>query len=259
MDSVQAIAGKHVGIVGLGALGSTVALELARNGVGKLTFVDFDFVDPSTVRRWALGTSAFGKNKAYALKDFLAVEYPWTDYVPINMKLGETSEAGGSDQFDDISSLISSLDVVIDLSTEDAANQLLSDLAQLHGKSYVCASATPGAWGGLIFQWRPDRGDRCWMCMRSLIYPDWAGLPPADPEGDNQPPGCPARTFTGSSFDLGEIALEAVRTVVSICGHHGGYVDTPWQLSVCKMRDGAARTLPQWSAHEIPKRPGCSC
>lgn len=41
----------HVGIAGLGGLGSNIAIMLARMGVGHLTLVDFDVVEPSNLNR----------------------------------------------------------------------------------------------------------------------------------------------------------------------------------------------------------------
>src|SRR3546814_15154931 len=40
---------------GLGAIGAPAAIELARAGLGKLTLVDHDIVEPATVRRWVYG------------------------------------------------------------------------------------------------------------------------------------------------------------------------------------------------------------
>src|SRR3989442_5021915 len=41
----------HVAIVGCGALGSFQAEALARAGVGRLTIIDRDYVEPSTLQR----------------------------------------------------------------------------------------------------------------------------------------------------------------------------------------------------------------
>ena len=40
-----------IGIAGLGGLGSTIAIALARVGIGKLILVDFDIVEPSNLNR----------------------------------------------------------------------------------------------------------------------------------------------------------------------------------------------------------------
>lgn len=64
------IAGGHVLVAGLGAVGSFAVEALAREGVGRLTLVDFDVVEPSNVNRqlYALHSTA-GQPKA-----MLAVE-----------------------------------------------------------------------------------------------------------------------------------------------------------------------------------------
>ena len=94
--------------------------------------------------------------------------------------------------------------------------------------------------------------------MRSSLYPDFDHLPAADPAGLLQPPGCAARTFTGTSFDLCEIVNEAARVT---CGlFDGGYPVTEWQLGVCDLRQAdGTRIPPSWSAVEISAREGCAC
>src|SRR3972149_8786386 len=47
----QKVKGSVVGIAGLGGLGSSVAVALARIGVGSLILVDFDVVEPSNLNR----------------------------------------------------------------------------------------------------------------------------------------------------------------------------------------------------------------
>ncbi|WP_300427469.1 molybdopterin-synthase adenylyltransferase MoeB [uncultured Thalassolituus sp.] len=51
VEGQEAIAGAHVLIVGLGGLGSPVALYLAASGVGRLTLVDDDVVEVSNLQR----------------------------------------------------------------------------------------------------------------------------------------------------------------------------------------------------------------
>src|ERR1700680_2092218 len=65
----------HVAIVGCGALGSFQAEALARAGVGRLTIVDRDFVEPSNLQRqWLFDESdaAVGLPKAIAAERSLA-------------------------------------------------------------------------------------------------------------------------------------------------------------------------------------------
>ena len=64
-DNLNKLAKAHVFIAGVGGVGSAVAEALARSGVGELTLVDFDKVDPSNLNRQLVAlTSTLGMNKA---------------------------------------------------------------------------------------------------------------------------------------------------------------------------------------------------
>ncbi len=69
----------HVGIAGCGGLGSTVAVALARSGVGKLTLVDFDVVEPSNLNRQQYFIDQIGLPKIDALAANLARINPYVD------------------------------------------------------------------------------------------------------------------------------------------------------------------------------------
>ena len=58
----------HVGIAGLGGLGSNIAINLARAGVGHLHLVDFDSVDVTNLNRQYYEISHIGKPKTEALE-----------------------------------------------------------------------------------------------------------------------------------------------------------------------------------------------
>jgi sulfur carrier protein ThiS adenylyltransferase len=56
-----------VGIAGLGGLGSTVAVALARTGVGRLVIADFDRVDEGNLNRQHYFVDQVGQSKVEAL------------------------------------------------------------------------------------------------------------------------------------------------------------------------------------------------
>jgi sulfur carrier protein ThiS adenylyltransferase len=62
----------RVGIAGCGGLGSTVAVALARSGVGRLVLVDFDVVEPSNLNRQQYFVDQIGLPKVEALAANLA-------------------------------------------------------------------------------------------------------------------------------------------------------------------------------------------
>ncbi|OIP66300.1 MAG: thiamine biosynthesis protein ThiF [Nitrospirae bacterium CG_4_9_14_3_um_filter_53_35] len=55
-----------VGIAGLGGLGSTVAVALARLGIGELILTDYDVVEPSNLNRQQYFTDQIGMSKVEA-------------------------------------------------------------------------------------------------------------------------------------------------------------------------------------------------
>ena len=66
----------RVGIAGLGGLGSRIALDLARSGVGCLHLVDFDEVEPSNLNRQQYRIAHLGMPKTQALRAQIAEVAP---------------------------------------------------------------------------------------------------------------------------------------------------------------------------------------
>ena len=57
----------HIGVAGLGGLGSNIVCALARSGIGYLTLADFDVVELSNINRQIYTLSDIGEKKAEAL------------------------------------------------------------------------------------------------------------------------------------------------------------------------------------------------
>lgn len=70
----------HIGIAGLGGLGSHVAVMLARLGIGELTLVDFDVVDETNIHRQRYELADIGKPKTLALYEQLMRINPYSAY-----------------------------------------------------------------------------------------------------------------------------------------------------------------------------------
>jgi len=66
-----------VGIAGLGGLGSSVAIALARTGVGTLVLADFDLVEPSNLNRQQYFLEHLGAVKTEALSGLLSRINPY--------------------------------------------------------------------------------------------------------------------------------------------------------------------------------------
>lgn len=61
----------NIGIAGVGGIGSNVAVNLVRSGVGALTLVDFDRVEPSNLNRQFYFADQVGRYKVDALRENL--------------------------------------------------------------------------------------------------------------------------------------------------------------------------------------------
>lgn len=86
MDRFQA---GRVAICGLGGLGSLVALELARLGVGQLLLIDRDHVDPTNLARQHYTVPQIGEKKADALADTIRISAPLTQVETAAVWLNE--------------------------------------------------------------------------------------------------------------------------------------------------------------------------
>lgn len=67
----------HIGIAGLGGLGSNIAMMLARSGIGHLTLADFDSVEPTNLNRQHYMVSHLGMPKTEAIKDLILQANPF--------------------------------------------------------------------------------------------------------------------------------------------------------------------------------------
>jgi molybdopterin-synthase adenylyltransferase len=84
---------KHVLVLGVGGIGTSVALSLAMAGCGRLTLVDFDLVELSNLNRQLLFTvDDLGKPKADVARSAIQKVNPAVAISTINTKLTSESE-----------------------------------------------------------------------------------------------------------------------------------------------------------------------
>ncbi len=76
-----------VGIAGAGGLGSVVAENLARAGIGKLVIADFDVVEPSNLNRQRYCLRQIGQPKATALADNLQQCCPFVKVAAVQERI----------------------------------------------------------------------------------------------------------------------------------------------------------------------------
>lgn len=171
-DGQAKLAAARVAVVGCGALGSVVAMTLARAGVGFLRLVDRDIPEPSNLPRQVLfdeADVAAGLPKAVAAAGRLATI---NSQIAIEPVVADLSAANAAD-------LLGGCDVIVDGSDNFEARFLVNEVA--------CRSRVPWVHGGAIgaegrvLAIVPGRT----ACLRCLIpEPPAAGsLPTCDTAG----------------------------------------------------------------------------
>ncbi|MBU0675672.1 MAG: sulfur carrier protein ThiS adenylyltransferase ThiF [Proteobacteria bacterium] len=125
-----------VGIMGLGGLGSVVAIALARVGVGTLLLADYDVVEPSNLNRQQYFIDQIGMKKTEALRENLARVNPYLRIELIDVILTEQTIPH---YFQEVDVLAECFDTA-----EMKAVGLRCALTALPGLAYVGASGVAG-------------------------------------------------------------------------------------------------------------------
>src|ERR1039457_2276734 len=130
----QRLAAAHVAIVGCGAMGAASASLLARAGVGTLTLIDRDFVEPSNLQRQVLFDEADALEslpKAEAARRHIAqfnsnvaVHAHIADLVPTN-----------------IAALLAGANILLDATDNFETRYLINDFAVQQGRPWIYAAA----------------------------------------------------------------------------------------------------------------------
>lgn len=96
-----------VGIAGCGGLGSNAAVALARAGIGKLIFADFDKVEPSNLNRQYFFKNQIGIPKSVALKQNIDQINPFTVCISHEKRINKKNI---SEIFRDVNIMIEAFD-----------------------------------------------------------------------------------------------------------------------------------------------------
>lgn len=105
-EGLSRLSGAHVLVAGAGGVGGSCIEALGRAGVGKITLIDFDVVDPSNTNRQVVAlTSTVGKPKVEIMAERLRDINPAVDLTLIQQRI---SPADAAELLDE------SVDVVID-------------------------------------------------------------------------------------------------------------------------------------------------
>jgi adenylyltransferase/sulfurtransferase len=145
----------HVAIIGIGGLGSPVALYLASSGIGKLSLIDFDSVDLSNLQRQIIhDTDHLGTTKVSSAQGKLAALNPGTSVQVYAEKLSDL----------EISALIKEVDAVVDC-TDNFATRLTINQACVQHQVPLISGAAIRMEGQLMVYDPSISNAPCYACL----------------------------------------------------------------------------------------------
>ena len=245
MPRLAPLSGKSVAIIGLGALGSHVAVELAKAGISKQYLIDGDILEPANLVRHACTIAEVGLPKANAVASRIRTASPVCEVVPVPMHLGNLTVEQPQDARAHSLSILEYLrncNVVVDAAATDAVSYFINKVCARLDIPQVYVRGTNGGWGGELLRVVPGE-TACFECFMRSCWLD-AG-DPGRPIGPDEEPGmipalgCADRTFTGSGFDMASVALLGVRMVVQtlVRDSSNAYPDADYDY-LCWMNTG---------------------
>jgi molybdopterin/thiamine biosynthesis adenylyltransferase len=173
----QHLARAHVAVIGCGATGAATASLLARAGIGTLTLIDRDFVEPSNLQRQILFDESDARDalpKAEAARRHIA---RFNSTITVHPRIADLTPANIAE----ILAPASAIDLFLDCTDNFETRYLLNDYAVQQTKPWIYAAAV-GAYAATM-----NILPRHQNPNRRLTPP-----PPASPASSPHPP--PARS-----------------------------------------------------------------
>ena len=122
-------------ILGLGGLGSNVAVLLARSGIGYLKLVDFDTVEASNLNRQQYRISHIGIKKTEAMKSIIREINPFVETGVLDIKIDRKN----------IYSTVGDIEIVVEaFDRAETKAMLMEELLTNTNKIVVSASGMAG-------------------------------------------------------------------------------------------------------------------
>ena len=122
-------------ILGLGGLGSNVAILLARSGIGYLKLVDFDIVEASNLNRQQYRISHIGMKKTEAIRTIIKEINPFVEVEILNKKIDR----------ENILSIVGEVEIVVEaFDVAETKAMAIEELLINGNKMLVSASGMAG-------------------------------------------------------------------------------------------------------------------
>ena len=153
----QLLSSAHVAIVGVGATGAAAASLLARAGVGTLTLIDRDFVEPSNLQRQVLFDEADANEslpKAEAARRKIAL---FNSTIAVHARIADLVPAN-------IHELLASAQIILDATDNFETRYLINDFAVQQSRPWIYAAAI-GAYAATMNILPAESPTACLACI----------------------------------------------------------------------------------------------
>lgn len=146
--------GKTIGIVGVGSVGSKIAISLARSGVEKFYLIDEDVFLPDNICRNSLDWRNVGEYKVHAVAEAITFvsATAQVDVATLNLGCQESSLA-----LDRVLRRLGRCDLIIDATANPKVFNLLALVAKSSAKPLVWGEVFAGGIGGMVARSRPEQ------------------------------------------------------------------------------------------------------
>ena len=149
---------KEVIILGCGSVGSLVALQLAKSGIGKFLLVDNDVIEYHNLCRHQCGISDVGKYKTSALKERILNINPTaeveTETTTVELVRKEVFDAHCKE----------GRSVIVGCADNRTADVYANSIAVMYHVPFVSIGFWERAFAGEIFYYLPDKNMPCYKC-----------------------------------------------------------------------------------------------
>jgi hypothetical protein len=251
--ALDELAQKSVACFGLGAIGSTLALSLAREGVGSFVLCDSDTIRPGNVVRHALDLTAVGQIKPLAMETALSRISPGVETDPQYLNLSDPNV---------IATYLRDVDVVVAAIGDDLREELLGEIAfdrddppamlmvrTLHaGAAFRVALIRPGV-------------DACVACLANYKeerHPRWIDVP-SDNLPDVYDAGCATASRPGAGLTSQQAAsFAAARALECLEGRELSANHWLWVEQPIKADDERLQQSLTLHQATFAPRPGCA-
>lgn len=213
-EDYAVLAGKKVGLVGCGSLGSKIATSLARSGVKAFVLVDDDIFKPENLVRNDLDAAGLGGHKVDGLKARLQAVSGMVEVDTYRVVLGGQESSGTTATvLDDLATC----DVLIDATADPQAFNFVASVARNVLRPLVWAEVFAGGVGGFVIRLRPDHEPPPHTARRQFIgWNKSLGVPWQGDGVDYDAPRADGQTLIADDANVAVIAGHATSMAIDV-------------------------------------------